>query len=163
MGLLSSSSSKASSYSATENQDKRIVADGGSGVISTDRSNLFDSSGGGVLNLNLSTGQGQNRSSSSTSVSLTQTSTDYGAIDAAMQFAGKTVDAVAGQGFEALLDLAEGLFERASAAQADAMGAVSAAYAQADADKAGSIDNRTLLILAAVAAVVVVGVWGKWK
>lgn len=171
MGLLSSSKSSANTSTSTETIDKRVVADGGSGVISADRSAFFDAAGGGVA-LNLSTGSGSSKSTSNTSVSVMQT--DYGAIggafkfsesavDQALQFAGKTVDAVAGQGFAALLDLADGLFERASAAQADAMGAVSAAYAQADADKAGSIDNRTLLILAAVAAVVVVGVWGKWK
>lgn len=156
MGLLSSSSSKASSYSTTENQDKRIVADGGSGVISTDRSNLFDSSGGGVLNLNLSTGQGQSKSSSSTSVSLTQTSTDYGAIDAAIKFAGETVDAVAGDGLARLLDLAGDLFSSQEASNKAAMSAVSAAYSQAQADKSGGFDQRTVLMLAAVAGVVLV-------
>lgn len=154
MGLLSSSKSSASSSTSTQTTDKRIVADGASTVESIDRSNIAT---GNAINLSARS-DGKN---SSTRINITQT--DYGAVDAALQFAGKTVDAVAGQGFAALLDLADGLFERTSAAQADAMGAVSAAYAQADADKAGSIDNRTLLILAAVAAVVVVGVWGKWK
>jgi hypothetical protein len=161
MGLLSSSSSKSQSSSNTENLDKRIVADGGAGVISADRSNLLDSGGAGIVNLSLATGVGSSRSSAATYVDITNT--DYGAIGAALQFAGKTVDAVAGEGFAALLDMADGLFERTSAAQASAMDAVSQAYAQADADKQGAIDNRTLLILAAVAAVVVVGVWGKWK
>ncbi len=159
MGLLSSSKSSSSAWSNTESTDKRVVADNESAVNSYDRSKV---AGGGGLVLDVS-GSYAYKGTNINNTDVSITSTDYGAIDAAMQFAGKTVDAVAGQGFAALLDLADGLFERTSAAQASAMGAVSAAYAQADADKQGAIDNRTLLILAAVAAVVVVGVWGKWK
>lgn len=155
MGLLSSAKSSASAYSKTENQDKRIVGDGGASILSADRSQLASGNG---INLGFNT---KGEATAKNQVFITQT--DGGAISAAMDFAGRTVDAVAGQGFSELLDLAGSLFERTSAAQADAMGAVSQAYAQADADKGGAIDNRTLLILAAVAAVVAVGVWGKWK
>lgn len=147
MGLLASSSSKLQSSSTTDQQDKRIVADGGSGVQSLDRSNIAT---GNAINL-ATRSDGKN---SSTRVSITQT--DYGAVDAALKFAGETVDAVAGDGLTRLLDLAGDLFSSQEASNRAAMSAVSAAYSQAQADKSGGFDQRTVLMLAAVAGVVLV-------
>jgi len=156
MGLLSSSKSKSSSLSTTENQDKRVVADGGSGVNSFDRSKVADA-GATILDLS---GAYAYKGTNNTSVTVT----DGGAVRAALDFAGRTVDAVAGDGFERLLSVAADLFKGQQEAQAeqlagiaaaygDASGMVSQAYAQADSDKAGAIDNRTMIVLAVVAGV----------
>lgn len=147
MGLLASSKSSANTSTSTQTTDKRIVADGASQVESIDRSNIAT---GNAINL-ATRSDGKN---SSTRVSITQT--DYGAVDAALKFAGETVDAVAGDGLTRLLDLAGDLFSSQEASNKAAMSAVSAAYSQAQADKSGGFDQRTVLMLAAVAGVVLV-------
>lgn len=65
-----------------------------------------------------------------------------------------TVDKVVGTGFTELLDTAEGLIGRTQTLVADA-------YAQADANKSQTIDNRTLIVLALAAAAVLVAI--NWK
>lgn len=154
MGLLSSSSSKLQSTSTTDQQDKRIVADAASSVQSLDRSNIAT---GNAINL-ATRSDGKN---SSTRVNITQT--DYGAVDAALKFAGETVDAVAGDGLSRLLDLAGDLFATQDANTKAAMSAVSAAYTRAEADKSGGFDQRTVLMLAAVAGVVLIVYFQKGR
>lgn len=164
MGLLSSSSNKQSSWSLTENQDKRTVADGGSAVNSFDRSKVAD---GNATILDLS-GAYAYKGNNIVSVNMT----DGGAVRAALDFAGRTVDAVAGDGFERLLTLAGDLFAGQQEAQSeqmagiaaaynDASGRVAQAYAQADADKSGAIDNRTMIVLAVVAGIAVILIKGR--
>lgn len=155
MGLLSSSSNKSTTSSLTENIDKRVVADGGSGVVTADKSNLFDT--GGSPAFTLTVGHGSSKSNTNSVVNVT----DGGAVRAALDFAGRTVDAVAGDGFERLLTLAGDLFEGQKSSNDATISAVQAAYAQADSDKAGSIDNRTMIALAVVAGVAIIVLKGR--
>lgn len=164
MGLLSSSKSSSSSLSTTETQDKRTVADGGSAVNSFDRSKVAD---GNATILDLS-GAYAYKGNNNVSVNFT----DGGAVRSALDFAARAVDTVAGEGLDRILTLAGDLFEGAvasndaavsavRAAYGDAGAMVSSAYAQADADKQGAIDNRTMIVLAVVAAVALFFVMGK--
>lgn len=68
-----------------------------------------------------------------------------------------TVDAIVDKGFTELLGTAEGLIGRTQTLVADA-------YAQADANKSQTIDNRTLIVLAVAAAAVLIAInWNRKK
>lgn len=139
MGLLSSlfsSSSSSSSANTTENYDKRIAVDRGIGV-SGDNNSISTQSTTNVL--------------------------DGGAIKNAFNFSGDTVgrafdsiernNATLGEGYGALIEAADNLFNRGENLIGQTQKAVADAYGQAQNDKAGTIDNRTIIVLAAVGAV----------
>lgn len=56
-----------------------------------------------------------------------------------------------GQGFQRLLEAADSLFDRGQALIGQTQSAVADAYGQAQANKSGTIDNRTLIVLAVAA------------
>lgn len=80
-------------------------------------------------------------------VSLTTTTLDGGAIQKAFDFASAN-NAVLGGGYDALINAGQNLIGQTQKAVADA-------YGQAQADKNGTIDNRTIIVLATVGAAAV--------
>lgn len=59
-----------------------------------------------------------------------------------------------GEGYQALIDAANDIFSQGQGLIGQTQKSVADAYAQAEADKSGALDQRTIVILAAVAAVV---------
>ncbi|MGV0983489.1 MAG: hypothetical protein ACOYB2_02975 [Limnohabitans sp.] len=78
---------------------------------------------------------------------VTMTTLDGGAIQKAFDFASAN-NAVLGGGYDALINAGQNLIGQTQKAVADA-------YGQAQADKNGTIDNRTIIVLAAVGAAAV--------
>jgi len=117
--MSNSSSSKSKSSSSTTNQDKRVVADGGSVGVSGD--------------------------------SVTVNLSDQGAISAALDF-GKEANAIAGSSYEKLLDVASGIFEGAATAVSKAQDQTASAYQTAVAEKSGTVDNKTIMVVGLAAA-----------
>lgn len=124
-------SSSSSNQTTTNNTDKRLVVETGTGI----------SSEGSTITIN---------------------SLDAGIVSQAMD-AVKVADATSGQGFSALMSLADKLFTGAGnlvgATQQATLDmaystqqATQDAYQTATAEKSGSIDNKTIMILGAVAA-----------
>ena len=78
---------------------------------------------------------------------VTVTTLDGGAIKSAFDFAAAS-NATLGGGYDALINAGQNLIGQTQKAVADA-------YGQAQADKNGTIDNRTIIVLAAVGAAAV--------
>lgn len=130
--------SSSSSSNTTNNYDKRVVTQDGFGL-----------------------------SGDNNAVSLTTTNTtnvlDAGAIKSAFTFSGDTVgraldsvdtsNATLAEGYGALIEAADNLFDRGEGLIGQTQKAVADAYSLAQNDKAGTIDNRTIIVLAAVGAV----------
>lgn len=132
--------SSSSSSNTTNNYDKRVVTQDGFGL-----------------------------SGDNNAVSLTTTNTttnnvlDGGAIKSAFTFSGDTVEraldsvdtnnATLAEGYGALIEAADNLFNRGENLIGQTQQAVADAYSLAQNDKAGTIDNRTIIVLAAVGAV----------
>lgn len=92
--------------------------------------------------------------------SLSIVKTDGGAVARALDSI-DIANANAGKSFENLLKASVAMFNTSSTAVSD--GLVNA-YSTAQADKAGSLDNRTIVILSGLAAVVIgVFIWGTKK
>jgi hypothetical protein len=117
--MSNSSSSKSKSSSSTVNNDKRVVADGGSLGVSGD--------------------------------SVTVNVSDQQAIQGALQFA-EGANAIAGTSYEKLLDVASGIFEGAATAVSKAQDQTASAYQTAVAEKSGTVDNKTIMVVALAAA-----------
>lgn len=83
--------------------------------------------------------------------SVTLNVTDGGAVQSALDF-GKEVNAVAGSNYDKLLDVATGLFQGAASAVSKAQDQTAAAYQTAVTEKSGSVDNKTIAIVALAAA-----------
>jgi hypothetical protein len=130
--------SSSSSSNTTNNYDKRVAVQDGFGLS-------------GDANV----------------VEMTTTTTnnilDGGAIENAFDFSTNTVEraldsidssnATLGDGYGALIEAADNLFNRGENLIGQTQKAVADAYGQAQADKNGTIDNRTIIVLAAVGAV----------
>lgn len=122
-------SSKSSSSNTTSNYDKRVAVQDGFGL------------------------SGDNN---------TVQMLDGGAIDQAFKFSGETVsraldsvdsnNATLGAGYESLIDASREIFNSGQNLIGQTQKAVADAYGNAQADKAGTIDNRTLIVLAAAGA-----------
>lgn len=80
--------------------------------------------------------------------------TDGGIVSRALQSV-DLANANAGEGFAKLIETAGDIFDRGQGLIGQTQKAVADAYGQAQTDKAGTIDNRTLIALAAAAAAVV--------
>lgn len=89
---------------------------------------------------------------SSDSSTVTVNALDGGAIKDSYDFAFAAGDA-ASQGFDKLLKLADKLFTSSYEATANTQALTAAAYQTAEAERKGNLDNKTITILAAVAAV----------
>ncbi len=159
------SKSKTSSSSSFSNEDRRVVADGGSLGLSAEN----------VLGAGMQSGI----TGSKNRVNLTDASTDNsvttlnlldgGAIKESadvVRAALRTVevgDATNGEGFSRLLDFAGRLFDGAgdviSRSQSMAESAQAGALATASEMKTGSIDNKTIVVIA-VAGAAAVAAWG---
>lgn len=111
--------SSSASASTTYNTDKRIaVGDGGIGL-----------------------------SADNSQVSLSILETDGGAVDRALQ----TVDlsnAIAGEGYSKLIDASRDLFTQSQGLIGQTQKSVADAWGQAQSEAKGSIDNRTITVLA---------------
>jgi hypothetical protein len=132
--------SSSSSSNTTNNYDKRVVTNDGFGL-----------------------------SGDANQVELTTNNTtnvlDAGVIKEAFAFSGDTVgraldsidasNATLGDGYGALIEAADNLFNRGENLIGQTQKAVADAYGQAQADKNGTIDNRTIIVLAAVGAAAV--------
>ena len=138
-GLCKGSKSKSSTNTSTSTTDRRMVTDGGSTA------------------LNLS--QGGTKNANTTTVNIT----DGGIVKEALDTV-KAVDATNGEGFEKLLDLAGVLFEGGGellkSSQATSTAQIEAINA-ASADKAGAIDQKTMIVLAVAGATAAAAIWGK--
>lgn len=116
--------SRSSSAQTTYNTDKRIAVDSGIGV-SADNSTV--------------------------GVTINNTTTDAGIVSRALQ----TIDvnnATNAEGFTQLLDAAGDLFKRGESLIGQTQKSVADAYGQAQTNKAGTIDNRTIIVLAVAGA-----------
>lgn len=126
MGKASGSSSTSSSNSTTQNTDKRlVVSDYGLGI-------------------------------SSDTSTVTVNATDNGAVKDALNYADKA-DARQGQTLDSVIGLAGALFSGGFEALKTSQSQVNAAYLQATETKqaAGTIDNRTIMVLGIASAAAV--------
>lgn len=132
MGGKSSSSSKSTSNIVTTTTDKRQVVDGGVGVTA-------DNSTVNVQTL------------------------DAGIVKDALDTV-KASDATNGEGFEKLLDLASNLFDKGGAliekTQDTTLAQIEAVNAAAN-DRQGSIDQKTVVVMAVAGAAAAAAIWGK--
>ena len=144
--------SSSSSASTTNNQDNRIAVQNGIGIGAGGSYFAQDNSS----ETNVFT---DSRSFDYSDQSTTTINTlDGGAIAQAFGFGNnatnralQTVDlsnAAVGQGFTQLLDAAEGLFNRGESMIGQTQQAVTDAYRNAQTDAKGTIDNRTITVLA---------------
>lgn len=144
--------SSSSSASTTNNQDNRIAVQDGIGIgaggsyfaqDNSSKTNVFTDS----------------RSFDYSDQSTTTVNTlDGGAIAQAFGFGNNTVNralgtvemsnAAVGEGFTRLLDTAENLFTQGQGLIGQTQKAVADAYGQAQTDAKGTIDNRTITVLA---------------
>lgn len=149
--------SSSSSSQTTNNQDNRIAVQNGIGV----------GAGGSFSAVDASTDA---RTFDYSDESVTTINTlDGGAIAQAFGFGNNTVsnalgfatgannramdaielsNATVGAGFSQLLDVADGLFSRSEGLIGQTQKAVADAYGQAQTDAKGTIDNRTITVLA---------------
>lgn len=172
-----SSKSKSSSATNYSNEDRRVVADGGSLGLSAEnllgtgnlqvqgnknKLGFTDSStaaGNGLL-------QGDRNAYTDNRVSTINT-LDGGAIRASadvVQTALATVskgDATNGEGFTRLLDLAGRLFEGAGQVVSEQQAASQAAFSQAAELRSGTVDNKTIMVVAVAGAAALA--WGMHK
>jgi len=137
MGLFGGGNSSSTTQNTTNNYDKRVAVQDGFGL-----------SGDGNY------------------ISTTNTTTtnvlDGGVIKDAFNFSSDTVgraldsidasNATLGDGYSALIETASSLFNKSENLIGQTQKAVADAYGKAQADKAGTIDNRTIIVLAAVGA-----------
>ena len=125
MGGKSSSSSASTTY----NTDRRVAVQDGIGI-----------------------------SGDSNAVSVVTNITDGGIVSRGLDTVDKAIDAVSlsnannAQGFDALLKTAESLWSRGENLIGQTQQAVADAYSRASNDKAGTIDNRTIIVLAVAGA-----------
>lgn len=126
-----------SSASTQTNQDNRVAVQDGIGLANSS-GNTLAITDGGIVSRGLQT-------------------VDSG-IAGALGTVGKAIDAVNlsdannAQGFEQLLKTAESLWERGEGLIGQTQKAVADAYGQARNDSAGTIDNRTIIVLAVAGA-----------
>jgi len=127
-GLCKGSNSKSATTTTTNTTDKRMVVDGGSMGVTAD---------GSTINV---------------------TTLDSGIVQAALDTV-KAADATNGEGFEGLLSLADKLFDKGgelvASSQNTALAQIEAINA-ASADKAGTIDQKTMIVLAVAGAAALV-------
>lgn len=125
MGGKSSSSSASNTY----NTDKRVAVQDGVGV----------------------SGDGN-------AVSIVTNVTDGGIVSRGLDTVDKAINAVSlsnatnAEGFESLLKTAESLWDRGESLIGQTQQAVADAYSRAKNDEAGTIDNRTIIVLAVAGA-----------
>jgi hypothetical protein len=115
--------SSSSSAQNTYNTDKRVVTESGFGL-----------------------------SGDKNQVSISTTTSDPAIVSRALQ----TVDianATNAEGFEGLLSAADNLFSRGESLIGQTQKSVADAYGQAQTNKAGTIDNRTIIVLGVAGAV----------
>lgn len=89
---------------------------------------------------------------SSDSSTVTVTAVDLGAVSKAFEFAGASGQAVVGT-LDKVLKLADTVLTGSLTAAKDSTALVSQAYETAENTKGGSIDQKTMMVLAGVAAV----------
>lgn len=137
-------SSKSSSASTTNNTDKRVAVQDGIGL---------SGDGSSVSVVNNITDAGI--------VSRALDSIDLGGANQAEGFSklldasGEMLSSLTGaqeSGFDKLLDVAGELWDQGQGLIGQTQKAVADAYGQAQADKAGTIDNRTIIVLAVAGA-----------
>lgn len=131
--------SKSSSTQATNNYDQRVAVQDGVG-ISGDRNSI----------------------TSSTTTNTTNNITDAGIVSRGLQTVDTSIskalesvnmnNATNAQGFEKLLGAAESLWQRGEGLIGQTQKSVADAYAMANTDAKGSIDNKTIIVLAVAGA-----------
>lgn len=100
--------------------------------------------------------------STGNAITITNTTTDAGSIAAAFGFGSDTVgkalqtvemsNATLGAGYDSLIDAASSLFDRGESLIGQTQAAVADAYRTATTDKAGGIDQKTIIVLAVAGA-----------
>ena len=133
--------SKSNSTQATNNYDQRVAVQDGIG-ISGDRNSITETF--------------------TTNTSTTNNITDggivsrgLGTVDNAVDRALKSVDLAGAnnqEGFNKLLGVAESLWTKSEGLIGQTQKSVADAYSQAQTDKAGTIDNKTIIVLAVAGA-----------
>ena len=129
---MGSSSSKSASTTTYSNTDKRGVADNGAFLVTGD---------GNALDVRVE------------SVDADIAKAAFAAVTAA--------DAAGAEGFGQLLDLAGELFAGAGQMVEGTQAAALNAYSNATTEKAGTIDNKTIIVLGVAAAVALIAVKGR--
>lgn len=135
-------SSKSSSSSTTYNTDKRNAVQDGIGVSGDGSSVAVSITDGGIVSRALDSIDLNNANQSQGFTQL---------LDASGELLGTITNSQA-SGFDKLVSVAGDLFTQGQNMIGTTQKAVADAYGQAQNDKAGTIDNRTLIVLAVAAA-----------
>ncbi|WP_395137271.1 hypothetical protein [Schlegelella aquatica] len=140
--------------SCTRREAGRVVYGGGGDSESTQTTNNIDR--------RVAVQDGIGISGDRNAVSVTTNVLDAGAVKGALDFSSTTVDralnsvdtsnATLGQGYGRLLDAAEKLFERGESLIGQTQKSVADAYDKAQLTAKGTIDNRTIVVLAVAGA-----------
>lgn len=171
----SSSSSNSSESSAEDNRianDSGLIVTGGSALEQdnsiTNQADISDDSTRSSYN---TATENTTVTTSSTSTTTTDSHdvtniTDGESVAAAMDAARANYSALltgTGRGFEALLGVADKLFDRGAGALEKQAASVADAYREATAEKSGTLDNKTIVMLGVAGAVALVMVARKGK
>jgi hypothetical protein len=138
MGRKSSSST---SSNTTNNQDNRVAVQDGIGLSNSSGNTVNITDGGSVA------------AAFDFGTKATNHAFSFGSetVGRALQTV-ETSNATLGDGYSKLIDAAGDLFARGEGLIGQTQKAVADAYGQATADKAGGIDNRTIIVLAVAGA-----------
>lgn len=128
------------SQQSTTNYDQRVAVQDGFGFSGSDNNRITTNT------------------TSNTAISVT----DGGIVSRGLDSVDKTVsgalnaintsNATNSEGFSKLLDVTENMFSRSEGLIGQTQKSVADAYAQAEANKSGSIDNRTIMVIAVAGA-----------
>lgn len=135
-----------SSKSNATNQDNRVAVQGGAG-LSNSNNNRITITDGGIVSRALDT------------VDLSN-ATVYGTTSRALDsidLSGKRLET----GYQSLIDAASSLFDRGESLIGQTQKSVADAYGQAQTDKAGGIDQKTIIVLAVAGAVALYAIKSK--
>lgn len=138
-------SSRSSASSTTNNNDNRVAVQGGAGLSNSD-GNTVNITDGGMVSRALDTVELSN-------------ATVYGTTSRALDsidLSGKRLET----GYQSLIDAATSVFNEGQSLIGQTQKSVADAYGQAQTDKAGGIDQKTIIVLAIAGAV---GLWAIKK
>lgn len=148
--------SKSSSSTTTNNADNRMAIQNGFG-LSHSSGNALDFSDNSTTTINSLDGGAISRALDTVDLS---NATVYGTTSRALDsidLSGKRLET----GYKSLIDAASSLFDRGESLIGKTQKSVADAYGQAQTDKAGGIDQKTIIVLAVAGAVALYAIKSK--
>lgn len=142
-----------SSSTETRNEDKRLAVSSGAGITGDNSSISVISTDGGIVARALDSVDASNAMNAEGFDKLLDASTEgfSNLLDANTRNFSTTVGSQT-QGFSQLIGAAERLFNQGQNLIGTTQKSVADAYSQAQANKSGTIDNRTIIVLAVAGA-----------